>query len=198
MLLPISPLDKPSNLSHTLLYAANKKQTRRKEACYLRSTEAGVPPKSAKHRIIKKIRPETSALKGIFMTNMNNNISQTAVSRATIYQLQQDVKNALEEVMGDSSPEMLNEMASIFLEDAVPLIEQIKNGSVTQDPPSIILAAHTLKGSSATIGLEKFAQLCLSLETSGKQDDIDTLNSLIPVLEAEYEQVQAALRGFLF
>lgn len=137
------------------------------------------------------------ALKGKLMTQMNNNISQTAVSTATIHQLQQDVKNALEDVMGDSSPEMLNEMATIFLEDAVPLIEQIKSSSANQDPSSAVLAAHTLKGSSATIGLEKFAQLCLSLEISGKENDIATLNNLIPLLETEYEQIQKALSAFL-
>lgn len=115
----------------------------------------------------------------------------------TIQQIQQDVRIALETVMGDSSAEMLDEMSSIFLEDAVPLIQQMKDGLATRNFDSIIIAAHTLKGSSATIGLDKFAQLCLAVELSSKAQETNKLGPFIANLETEYSRVETALRHFL-
>ncbi|MCA9954282.1 MAG: Hpt domain-containing protein [Ardenticatenaceae bacterium] len=99
--------------------------------------------------------------------------------------------------MGDSSAEMLDEMSSIFLEDAVPLIQQMKDGLATRNFDSIIIAAHTLKGSSATIGLDKFAQLCLAVELSSKAQETNKLGPFIANLETEYSRVETALRHFL-
>jgi HPt (histidine-containing phosphotransfer) domain-containing protein len=115
----------------------------------------------------------------------------------TVQQIQQDIKVALELVMGDSSPEMLDEMSSIFLEDAIPLFEQMKMGLATSDFKAISVAAHTLKGSSATMGLEKFAGLCLALELGSKAQDTSQIGPFIAELEAEYTTIEEALRHFL-
>lgn len=133
------------------------------------------------------------------MTYENNILSHshTAVSNETIQQIQESVKRALEEVMGDASPEVLDEMASIFLEDAIPLIAQIKDGCAAHDYATAAMAAHTLKGSGATIGLERFARVCLAVETSSKQQAADALARLLPTLEEEYANIQLALRDFL-
>lgn len=118
-------------------------------------------------------------------------------NNSTIQQIQHNVKTALETVMGDSSPEMLDEMSSIFLEDATPLIQQMKDGVAASDFNAITIAAHTLKGSSATIGLEKFAELCLAVELSSKAQETDNLGSSIASIEAEYTHIEKALRHFL-
>ncbi len=116
----------------------------------------------------------------------------------SIQQIQHDVRAALEIVMGDSSPEMLDEMSSIFLEDAVPLFAQMKTGLATGDFKAISVAAHTLKGSSATIGLDKFAQLCLALEQSSQAQETGQIGLSIAGLEAEFTTIEEALRHFLF
>lgn len=118
-------------------------------------------------------------------------------NNSTIQQIQHNVKTALETVMGDSSPEMLDEMSSIFLEDATPLIQQMKDGVATSDFGAITIAAHTLKGSSATIGLDKFAELCLAVELSSKAQEPTNLGSSIAKIEAEYTHIEKALRHFL-
>lgn len=129
--------------------------------------------------------------------NQINQFQETAVSRQSIQQIQSNVKVTLAEVMGDASPEMLNEMSSIFLEDAIPLINQMKSGYSNHDLKSISMAAHALKGSSATIGLEQFSDLCLAVETSSKQNEAEPLIHSITLLEAEYVRVEQALTGFL-
>ncbi|WP_420631225.1 Hpt domain-containing protein [Candidatus Leptofilum sp.] len=132
------------------------------------------------------------------MTQINSTIVNTVASQHSIIQLQNDIKRALAEVMGEASPETLDEMASIFLEDAVPLMDQMKEGLNSQNYASISMAAHALKGSSATIGLSTFAHLCLAVETNSKQEATHLLDNNLAILEAEYAKVQQALRAFLF
>ena len=122
---------------------------------------------------------------------------KTMVNSPSIQQIQEGVRAALEAVMGDSSPEMLDEMSTIFLEDAVPLIEQIKAGFAAHDFKAITIAAHTLKGSSATIGLATLADLCLAIEASSKAEEINGMGPSITNLEAAYSRVDKALRHFL-
>lgn len=132
------------------------------------------------------------------MTQTNYTTVNSAVSNNTLTQIQNNVKFALEQVMGDSSPDTLDEMASIFLEDAVPLIEQMKEGLIAHNYPAINMAAHALKGSSATIGLTTFASVCLAVESASKDKETDLISNNLKTLEAEYSKVQLALQEFLF
>ena len=126
-----------------------------------------------------------------------NYLLETAVHQQTIQKIQTHVKTALEAIMGDNSPEMLNEMSTIFLEDAVPLLQKLKQGCSQNDFATISMAAHTLKGSSATIGLEQFANLCLTLESSSQQQEPALFDDLITKLESEYSRIEEALTAFL-
>jgi HPt (histidine-containing phosphotransfer) domain-containing protein len=131
------------------------------------------------------------------MTYAERSLQGTAAYNETIKKLQLDVKNTLELVMGDSSAEMLDEMASIFLEDAVPLIAQIKTGFASGEFTTVQMAAHALKGSSATIGLEQFANTCLAIENSIKQNETSLMNQHLAELESKYVQIEKALSDFL-
>ena len=124
-------------------------------------------------------------------------LPETAAHQQTIQNIQAHVKSALEAVMGDNSPEMLSEMSTIFLEDAVPLLQKLKQGYSHNDFATISMAAHTLKGSSATIGLEQFANLCLKIENISQQQEPALFNDLIIKLEAEYIRIEEALTTFL-
>ena len=126
-----------------------------------------------------------------------DSMQETAVFKQSIQEIRQQVQTALELVMGDSSPEMLNEMAGIFLEDAVPLIEQMKMGHANHDFTAVREAAHALKGSSATIGLDQFANICLAVETSSKQNEADSVNNHLKTLELTYVHIAEALSTFL-
>ena len=131
------------------------------------------------------------------MTYGEDSWQETAVFNQTIQEIQIQVKNTLSMVMGDSSAEMLNEMSAIFLEDAVPLIDQMKAGHANHDYRAVRQAAHALKGSSATIGLDEFANICLAVEKSSKQDAPSLVSDHLATLELAYNQVKKALSGFL-
>lgn len=131
------------------------------------------------------------------MTYGEDSLQETAVINLSTQEIRMQVQTALELVMGDSSPEMLNEMASIFLEDAVPLIDQMKTGYANQDWASVSRAAHALKGSSATIGLDQLADTCLAVEVSGKKREAELVGKHLTTVELAYIQVKKALTTFL-
>jgi HPt (histidine-containing phosphotransfer) domain-containing protein len=131
------------------------------------------------------------------MTFGEDSLQETAVFSQSIQEIRMQVQTALELVMGDSSPEMLDEMASIFLEDGMPLIEQMKTGHAKNDLTAVRQAAHALKGSSATIGLEQLAEICLAIETTSKQNEANLLGKHLITLELAYGHVEKALVTFL-
>jgi HPt (histidine-containing phosphotransfer) domain-containing protein len=131
------------------------------------------------------------------MTYGKDSLQETAVFKQSIQEIRQQVQTALELVMGDSSPEMLNEMAGIFLEDGQPLIEQMKTGHLNHDFTAVRQAAHALKGSSATIGLDQFANICLAVEASSIQNEADSVGNHLKTLELAYIHVEKALITFL-
>lgn len=124
-------------------------------------------------------------------------MENTAAFQQAIEKIRNNVKFTLEQVMGESSSEMLSEMSAIFLEDAVPLIDQIKTGYASGDFESITMAAHALKGSSATIGLDQFAEVCLAVETHSKQQQLAMIGDNLPALDTEYVKLHHALSAFL-
>lgn len=131
------------------------------------------------------------------MTYTERSLQGTAAQNQMIKKIQVEFKEALELVMGDSSPEMLDEMSSIFLEDAVPLIDQMKTGNINHDFTAVQMAAHALKGSSATIGLDQFANICLAIESGCKQNETNQISQHLASLESEYVQIEKALSDFL-
>ncbi|MCP4421117.1 MAG: hypothetical protein GY805_31280 [Chloroflexi bacterium] len=131
------------------------------------------------------------------MIQVYGNQTKTAVSFPSLQKIQKDVMEAMELVMGDNSPELMDEMSGTFMEDAIPLINQMKDGYSNQNYQAISVAAHTLKSSSATMGLAQLADLCLAIEVSSKQQKLDKLGLNISSLESNYVQVQEALAAFI-
>ena len=130
------------------------------------------------------------------MTEPNIHLGSETVASLTIQQIRTNVKETLELAMGESSPEMLDEMSTIFLEDALPIISKMKDALEEQDFIAINMCVHALKGSSATIGLAQFADLCEILELSVAQQDVFQIKSLVGTLEMEYILIENALQTF--
>ena len=55
--------------------------------------------------------------------------------------------------------------------------------------------AHTIKGSSANMGALRMSELCRQLELVGRSGRLDGVAERLVQLEAEYEQVKAALQA---
>lgn len=97
--------------------------------------------------------------------------------------------NELKEILDDS----ISEIYIDFNDDMLEMLKDIKQAVADENTSSIIHIAHTIKGASGNIGLEKIATLSSQIESglrSGKA--IDTAQ-LITDIERAFNETQAAL-----
>lgn len=75
-------------------------------------------------------------------------------------------RRLITEISGDLEDprEFIAMMIDTFLEDAAILVETLTQAGASWDVPALKMAAHSLKGSSLTIGASKLGGLCAQLE----------------------------------
>lgn len=116
---------------------------------------------------------------------MHNNI----INMENIYQLR--------EIMGEDAEEFIADLVNTFLEDSRKQIDSIKNGLQSADFDAVKQAAHTLKGSSANVGLEYLSELAAAVEEAAKQNSIegarDSFNSLLDGYEISIDAIKSLL-----
>ena len=105
-----------------------------------------------------------------------------------------DMNSWLTETLGDSAEFMIPELAEMFIEDTPPLVEMIQHGLSENNTLRVRNAAHTLKGSSASMGLHAFSNHCKEIEVQAKTGNLALAIQQFPQLEAEYKQVISVLQ----
>jgi len=118
---------------------------------------------------------------------------QTQLPTSSRDEILKNMQDWLTETLGDSAEFMIPELAEMFLEDAPPLITKIQNGFELGNGNQVKEAAHTLKGSSASMGLHAFSIHCKKIEMFAKSGDLAESAKSFPNLEAEYAQVKIVL-----
>lgn len=98
----------------------------------------------------------------------------------------------LETVGGDQS--FVTELIETFLEEAPPMLAEIRGALEAQDAELLRRAAHSLKSNAAQFGATRLQSLCLQLEQQAKQQQLDGLDQLLAEAESEFQAVHAALR----
>ena len=90
----------------------------------------------------------------------------------------------------------LTKMLRRYLDSTPTLMAQLRQGLERNDHAAIRLAAHTLKGSSATVGAQRLAALSQEIEAWANSPQSSPLPSQLP-LEAEWSAVRALFRSQL-
>ncbi|MFH1216838.1 MAG: Hpt domain-containing protein [Pseudomonadota bacterium] len=96
--------------------------------------------------------------------------------------LQWDRSFALEQVGDDE--ELLEELIDLFYDSSITDLEKIKTASRHADMESMGDAAHSIKGASASLGIEGIRVVSAALERAGRDSDREKAESLLPHLEA--------------
>jgi len=103
-----------------------------------------------------------------------------------------DVLTAFERVKSDDDQDIVIELIDLYLNSAPRRIEEIRNATADDARCVIKRLAHTLKGSSSTLGLRGVANACQQLEdlssTSGA-----SANTLLGTLESRFAEARKAL-----
>jgi HPt (histidine-containing phosphotransfer) domain-containing protein len=91
----------------------------------------------------------------------------------------------------------LRELIEVFLQDAPGYLEGIRAGVAAQDAPAAVSASHTLKGSASNFGAGRLAAVSLRIEKLAKAGSLEEVRQTLPVLEREFQAVQAELKKVL-
>lgn len=88
------------------------------------------------------------------------------------------------ELGGDAA--FLEEVVEAFLEDAPQHVRTLRAAFPIGDAPSVMRAAHSLKGSSGNFGAARLRELCADLEQHARANHLENLDPLMNRLEQEF------------
>ena len=89
------------------------------------------------------------------------------------------------------------ELIGIFLADAAEKIAQMQDALAEKDTEKIVYTAHTLKGSSASLGAELMSRICYQLEKEVRAGFLPEAAILLENLQQEFYRVQQMFQNVL-
>jgi len=104
-----------------------------------------------------------------------------------------EIINDLRRLQDDTNTNILLEMVGLFCEDAPGHVSAIADAIANSDAGALEHAAHRLRGSSASLGAVRLAELCKSLEQLGRSNSTTGAEETLTLVEAEMTCVTAAL-----
>jgi len=111
--------------------------------------------------------------------------------------LDQSVLEELLSFADDGDPELLLDLIEMFLDDSPSKVAAVEQGLASGDFDKAERAAHSLKGSSGTLGARLLQDVCELLQVSTRHRRLDESQALAPRLANEYSLADAALREVL-
>ncbi len=90
---------------------------------------------------------------------------------------------------------MLSELAQMFFDDASSSLAVLRGAVEGSDARSVERVAHSLKGSSASMGARRMAEICSELQEAGVSGDLSHAPELLERLEEEFGSVRPALEA---
>jgi HPt (histidine-containing phosphotransfer) domain-containing protein len=97
--------------------------------------------------------------------------------------LDRDVLSALQEVMEDGYPELLD----TFLTDSKERLNLLRQAD---DADQLGATAHSFKGSSSNMGATRLAELCHELEQRAKDKKLEGIEALVGEIDGEFAIVR--------
>jgi CheY-like chemotaxis protein len=99
----------------------------------------------------------------------------------------------LRQLQEPGEPDIIAQLIDLFLSELPTKLAAVQQAIEHRDATRLTKAAHTLKGSSANMGAQRAARVCLELEQLGKAGDLTGAVDLFARLEKELESAREAL-----
>jgi HPt (histidine-containing phosphotransfer) domain-containing protein len=123
-------------------------------------------------------------------------IGVDALRQALVRWLRPATNDALESVRDLFGTDYI-ELAMLFLADSPKRLLALQRAVDARDTPAVAKVAHTLAGSTASIGATSLSTLCLELEVHCKSEHPGGVAARLQALELEYDRVSERLRIIL-
>jgi HPt (histidine-containing phosphotransfer) domain-containing protein len=107
--------------------------------------------------------------------------------------IDREVLARLRRLQGEDEPDIVAELAGMFLKDARSRLEAVEGALQKGDAPAVERAAHTLKGGSGSMGAKGMSGLCAQLEHVGASGDLSQGSDLLGRIREELGRVERAL-----
>ena len=107
----------------------------------------------------------------------------------------QAVLDRLRELNEDDEPDIVTELIDLFLRDTPPRLAALKDAISEGDAQALSQTAHTLKGSSASLGATRLAALNAELEKKASYGSLEDASRLLAQLDNEFERVRHVLES---
>ena len=120
---------------------------------------------------------------------VGSSLAPDAVSRPTTAAIDPVDLERFREMMGEAGTELI----ALFLEETLDLLAELREAVAKGDAESLQRVAHTLKGSSATLGAMRLSDLCKELEIMGRRGALEGAAEKVAQVETEYERVRVTL-----
>jgi HPt (histidine-containing phosphotransfer) domain-containing protein len=101
--------------------------------------------------------------------------------------------SAFEKVQSDDGPDLIVELIDLYLQDASQQMLAIRKATAARAWAPLKRAAHTLKGSSSTLGVRRVAEICEKLEGTSCPDSSHGVEALVQLLEDKFAKARQAL-----
>jgi CheY-like chemotaxis protein len=95
----------------------------------------------------------------------------------------------------NSSTHIASEVLDTYISHAFSCLQELKAALENNDAAAIASAAHSLKGSSSTLGMKNMAEYCAKLELKGKSNDLTKARELLSRTEEEFEKIRRAIKS---
>ncbi|HEY3103617.1 MAG TPA: Hpt domain-containing protein [Pyrinomonadaceae bacterium] len=99
---------------------------------------------------------------------------------------------AFEKVESEDGSDFVIELIDLYLETTPPRIQAIRKAAFEKEWAVLKHIAHTIKGSSSTLGLHRVAQVCQELEATSLSSS-DVVGGLVKALESRFVEAREAL-----
>jgi two-component system, sensor histidine kinase and response regulator len=99
----------------------------------------------------------------------------------------------LRKAIGGRSKDFMANLFDLFITDAQPRIEALREAVAGSDATALREVAHALKGSCANLGARRMSGLCEILEAKGLANTLEGAGALVEHLEKEFALVKEAL-----
>ena len=98
----------------------------------------------------------------------------------------------LAENLGLEEEEYL-ELLELFVETTASNLDRLQSGLAEGDSGEVSEAAHTIKGSSANLGLKEIAESAKGIEERARQNDLKGAADAVEIIRGACEQLVAEL-----
>ncbi|HET7478895.1 MAG TPA: response regulator, partial [Rubrobacteraceae bacterium] len=105
------------------------------------------------------------------------------------------VLSALRELQEEGEPDIIAELAGLFVEDTVERLGTLREAIEAGDAAGVERAAHALKGSSGNMGARGLSERSARLEEAGTAGALSEAKDLLESIESEFARVRLALEA---